>query len=72
MDWKAAIQRRVAMASDMLGQMKGIKMIGLTAFFHSLVRTLRLDEIKISYRFRRLLAGIMILCKSLHKPRFVL
>ncbi|KAK7213111.1 hypothetical protein V2G26_020289 [Clonostachys chloroleuca] len=60
-DWKAAIQRRVAMASDMLGQMKGIKMIGLTAFFHSLVRTLRLDEIKISYRFRRLLAGIMIL-----------
>ncbi|CAG9951213.1 unnamed protein product, partial [Clonostachys rosea f. rosea IK726] len=60
-DWKAAIQRRVAKASDMLGQMKGIKMIGLTGFFHSLVRTLRLDEIKISYRFRWLLAGIMIL-----------
>ncbi|CAG9993921.1 unnamed protein product [Clonostachys byssicola] len=60
-DWKAATERRVAKASDMLGQMKGIKMIGLTGFFHSLIRTLRLDEIKISYGYRRRMVGIMIL-----------
>ncbi|VUC37886.1 unnamed protein product [Clonostachys rosea] len=60
-NWKAAIQNRITKASDMLGQMKGIKMMGLTNFFHSLVRTLRLDEIKVSYRYRSLLVRIMIL-----------
>lgn len=61
--WNAAIQKRVGEASSMLNQMKSIKMMGLTDYFHTLVRQLRIDEIRISDRMRWLLTALITLCK---------
>lgn len=61
--WNAAIQKRVGEASSMLNQMKSIKMMGLSDYFHNLVRQLRIDEIRISDRMRWLLTALITLCK---------
>lgn len=53
--WNAAIEKRVGTTSSMLSQIKGIKMMGLTDFIHELVRELRVDELKLSMKFRWLL-----------------
>ncbi|KAM0558381.1 hypothetical protein ACHAPJ_005075 [Fusarium lateritium] len=53
--WNAAVQKRVGETSNMLTQIKGIKMMGLTEFFRQMVQGLRVKELKISARFRWLL-----------------
>lgn len=68
--WMDAIQARVGQVATMLGQMKGIKMMGFTGYFHSLVRQLRLDEIKISERLRILLVYLITL-GSFNYPVYV-
>jgi hypothetical protein len=50
----------------MLDQMKGIKMMGLTDFFLSMVQGLRIRELKVSARFRWLLVYFNALGKSPH------
>lgn len=59
--WNAAVQKRVGEASNMLNQMKSIKMMGLTDYFRALVRQLRIDEIRISDRLRWLLVALITL-----------
>jgi hypothetical protein len=59
--WNAAIQERVGYTSNMLSQVKGIKMMGLTEYFHKLVRGLRIEEIRVSERMRWLLVQIITL-----------
>ena len=61
--WNAAIQARIGQVTNMLGQMKGIKMMGLTMYFHNLVHSLRIDEIKASERLRRLSVYLIALGK---------
>ena len=57
--WLEAIERRISATTTMLGSMKRIKMCGLTDTLFETVHSLRLDELSISKRFRRLLIGSM-------------
>lgn len=59
--WNQAIQERIGSASNMLGQMKGIKMMGLTDFFHNLLQGLRVIELKLSVKFRLILVQLHFL-----------
>lgn len=61
--WNAAVQKRVGETSSMLSHMKGIKMMGLTDFFHGLVQSLRVHELKVSARVRWLLVHFVTLGK---------
>ncbi|KAL4813733.1 P-loop containing nucleoside triphosphate hydrolase protein [Aspergillus spinulosporus] len=57
--WLEAIERRISATSSMLGSMKGIKMLGLQSFLMRFVHNMRIDELKISKRFRKLLVWNM-------------
>lgn len=59
--WNAAVQKRVGETSGMLSQMKGIKMMGLGDFFHGLVQSLRVHELKVSAKARWLLVHFVTL-----------
>jgi ABC-type multidrug transport system fused ATPase/permease subunit len=53
--WLEAIERRISSTSGMLGSIKGVKMLGLQNSFMKFVHGLRLDELDISRKFRKLL-----------------
>ncbi|KFA71226.1 hypothetical protein S40288_03837 [Stachybotrys chartarum IBT 40288] len=53
--WLEAIERRVAVTSAMLGAMKGVKMCGLTDLLKTRIQDMRMEELHISGKFRRLL-----------------
>ncbi|KAL8732959.1 MAG: hypothetical protein Q9166_002357 [cf. Caloplaca sp. 2 TL-2023] len=57
--WLEAIERRISATATMLGSMKRIKMCGLTDTIFENIHDLRIQELKISKRFRRLLIGSM-------------
>jgi len=61
--WNEMVQRRVGETSSMLDQIKGIKMMGLTDFFVHTVQGLRVQELKVSARFRWLLVHFTTLGK---------
>lgn len=54
LDWIQKIEKRVGITSNMLGHMKGIKMLGLTKKLTEYVQHLRIDELKYAQRFRTL------------------
>jgi len=47
----------------MLDEIKAIKMLGLTGVMSDIVHSLRVDEIKTSQVFRKLLVLTLLLCK---------
>lgn len=53
--WLEAIERRIAVTSQMLGSMKGVKMCGLTDVLGTHIQAMRMEELRISGKFRRLL-----------------
>ncbi|CBF87872.1 hypothetical protein AN1240.2 [Aspergillus nidulans FGSC A4] len=57
--WLEAIERRISATSSMLGSIKGIKMLGLQSFLMKFVHNMRIDELRISKRFRKLLVWNM-------------
>ncbi|KAL5045769.1 hypothetical protein BDW71DRAFT_183332 [Aspergillus fruticulosus] len=57
--WLEAIERRISATSSMLGSMKGIKMLGLQSSLMKFIHNLRIDELEISKRFRKLLVWNM-------------
>ncbi|PYH88676.1 putative ABC multidrug transporter [Aspergillus ellipticus CBS 707.79] len=59
--WLEAIERRISSTSSMLSSMKGIKMLGLQSALMACVHNLRLDELRISRYFRKLLVWNMAL-----------
>ena len=61
--WLEAIEKRISSTSSMLGSMKGIKMLGLQSALLTSVHNLRLDELSISRKFRKLLVWNMALGK---------
>lgn len=63
--WLEAIERRVSFTTSMLGSMKGIKMCGLKQVLLSSLQKLRISELTISKKFRRLLIWNMTLGKGL-------
>ncbi|KAL0937343.1 ABC multidrug transporter [Colletotrichum truncatum] len=59
--WNAGVQKRVSITSSMLNQMKGIKMMGLTDYFSSIVQKLRVTELKLSTKFRILVTFLSVI-----------
>ncbi|RPA78129.1 putative ABC multidrug transporter [Ascobolus immersus RN42] len=53
--WLEAIEKRIAATTAMLSSMKGVKMCGLTEVLAKNIQNLRLQEIEISKKFRKLL-----------------
>ncbi|KPM36182.1 Multidrug resistance-associated protein 1 [Neonectria ditissima] len=53
--WLEAIEKRIAVTSQMLGAMKGVKMCGLTDVLGTRIQAMRTEELHISGKFRRLL-----------------
>ncbi|KAM5475001.1 hypothetical protein MauCBS54593_001472 [Microsporum audouinii] len=53
--WLEAIERRISATSVMLGSMKGVKMCGLKEVLLTNLHNLRLEELNISKKFRKLL-----------------
>jgi ATP-binding cassette subfamily C (CFTR/MRP) protein 1 len=61
--WLEAIERRIAATAAMLNSMKGVKMCGLTDVLRSDLQRLRVDELDISKKFRKLLIWTMMICQ---------
>ena len=57
--WLEAIERRISATTKMLGSMKRIKMCGLADILFDNLHSLRVQELEISKKFRRLLIGSM-------------
>ncbi|EHK21751.1 uncharacterized protein TRIVIDRAFT_59905 [Trichoderma virens Gv29-8] len=55
--WVGAIQARVATTASMLGNMKGIRMSGLTSNYTSTIHNARVTELHKSLPFRRILVA---------------
>ena len=60
--WLEAIERRIAATTSMLSSMKGVKMSGLTEVLHEDLQSLRVQELEISKKFRKLLIWTMAFC----------
>lgn len=52
--WLEAIQERVNFSSEILGSMANVKMLGLTEKMTTVIQELRVRELNLSKRFRRL------------------
>jgi ATP-binding cassette subfamily C (CFTR/MRP) protein 1 len=50
--WLQAVQKRVALTSDVLGSIKGMKMLGVTRMITASVQDMREQELSKSKRFR--------------------
>lgn len=61
--WLEAIERRIAATNAMLNSMKGVKMGGLTDVLREDLQQLRVDELNISKKFRKLLIWTMGFCQ---------
>lgn len=53
--WLQAIEKRISATSAMLAAMKGIKMSGLKQTLFDNLQHLRVEELRISKKFRKLL-----------------
>ena len=74
--WLEAIERRIEATTAMLGSMKGVKMCGLTDTLMTNIHRLRVEELKISKKFRRLLVwnlafGTQFTIQSYHYESFL-
>lgn len=52
--WLEAIQTRINFTSEILGSMMSVKMLGLTEQMTSTIQSMRVQEMELSKRFRRL------------------
>lgn len=66
-EWNAASQKRVSRTAATIDNIKWIKLSGLTEFAFSAVKDLRVEELTVSKRCRKLLSWTVTLCKSLHQ-----
>lgn len=62
--WLEAIERRISETSAMLASMKGIKMCGLKQTLFDNLQKLRVEELQISKRFRKLLIWNLVFGKQ--------
>ncbi|KAK4238509.1 hypothetical protein C8A03DRAFT_43740 [Achaetomium macrosporum] len=58
--WLEAIEKRISATSAMLAAMKGVKMCGLQDTLLGSLQQLRIDELRISKRFRKLIIWNMV------------
>ena len=66
--WLKAIERRITATTTMLGAMKGVKMCGLTDILSKTLQDLRVSELRISKKFRKILVWNMAFSKRNSKP----
>lgn len=57
------MQKRLAITSTMLGDIKAMQMLGLSKALSKIVTKLRQIEIDTSVRFRKLLMWEIVICK---------
>ncbi|CAG8898199.1 unnamed protein product [Penicillium egyptiacum] len=62
--WVGHIQERLAVTTAMLGDMKAVKMMGLEVVLFDIITRYRKVELGASKRFRKLIVGVVMLCKS--------
>ena len=62
--WIERVEKRLAVTSHILSDMKGVKMLGLTDVLFTIISQLRQIELKTSERFRKLLIWQIALCKN--------
>ncbi|KAF5532006.1 multidrug resistance-associated 1 [Fusarium phyllophilum] len=53
--WVRGIQTRIDVTASMLGSMKEVKMLGLTDVLNNMVQSLRVNELDLSKKFRKLM-----------------
>lgn len=63
--WIEMVQERLRSTTKMLGNIKAVKMLGLSDIMSKVIGQLRADEIRISRGFRVLLVVRVVLCKHL-------
>ncbi len=63
MMWLEAIEKRITATTAMLGAMKGVKISGLTDTLLKNLQDLRVEELRISKKFRKLLIWNMAFSK---------
>jgi hypothetical protein len=66
--WIEKVQERLRVTSDALGNMKAIKLLGLTNVLAEIITRLRLEEVHTSKKFRKILVATLLLCKSTTNP----
>lgn len=66
--WLEKIAKRLDATSSMLGDMKAVKMLGLSAVLGKIVSQLRCEEVQASQKFRYLLLWEIVLCGFLTAP----
>jgi hypothetical protein len=66
--WLERIEKRIAATTTMLGSMKGVKMGGLTNTLSKTIHDLRIEELNVSKRFRKLLIWNMVFSAYLDTP----
>lgn len=62
--WVGHIQERLAVTTAMLGDIKAVKMLGLEIVLFDIINKYRKVELSASKRFRKLIVGVVMLCKS--------
>jgi len=63
--WLEAIEKRITATTAMLGAMKGVKISGLTDTLLRNLQDLRVEELRISKKFRKLLIWNMAFSKQI-------
>jgi ATP-binding cassette subfamily C (CFTR/MRP) protein 1 len=69
--WLKAIEKRVDVTSQVLGAVKGVRMAGLTDKLYNIIHDMRIHEVRMSERFRRLLILVVAVgrsCIDVHLP----
>ncbi|KAL7928726.1 putative ABC multidrug transporter [Trichoderma chlorosporum] len=65
--WNEAIQTRVSVTSSMLGQIKGIKMLGLSDYMTQTIQNFRIFELSMSQKFRTVLSWVTSLSAGVNQ-----
>ncbi|KAJ6023717.1 ABC transporter integral membrane type 1 [Penicillium herquei] len=62
--WLEAIEKRVDITAQVLTSVKGVRMAGLTDKLFTIIQKMRVDEVRMSERFRRLLILVVAVAYS--------
>jgi hypothetical protein len=66
--WIEKVEERLSVTSSILGDMRAIKMLGLSDKLFNIIDRLRQAEISESVKFRRMLISQIFFCKSYLSP----
>ena len=64
MKWIEMVQTRLRMTTDVLSNMKAVKMSGLGQVMWNIIQNTRVEEIRVSGAFRRLIVATISLCTA--------